>query len=69
VKKPINNKEKKSVNKKIGNRDLIRLTEPRVKPLPFSEWDEELQKIWKRGKGVINIQRTLAHQYFLNTMV
>ena len=61
MKKPINNKEKKSVNKKIGNRDLIRLTEPRVKPLPFSEWDEELQKIWKRGKGVINIQRTLAH--------
>ena len=61
MKKSINNKENKSVNKKIGNRDLIRLTEPRVKPLPFSEWDEELQKIWKRGKGVINIQKTLAH--------
>jgi len=61
VKKSITNKEKNSEKKKIGTRDLIRLTEPRVKPLPFSEWDEELQKIWKRGKGVINIQRTLAH--------
>ncbi len=61
MKKSITNKEKKSEKKKIGTRDLIRLTEPRVKPLPFSEWDEELQKIWKRGKGVINIQRTLAH--------
>ncbi|MHA1257318.1 MAG: carboxymuconolactone decarboxylase family protein [Promethearchaeota archaeon] len=61
MKKSITNKEKNSEKKKIGTRDLIRLTEPRVKPLPFSEWDEELQKIWKRGKGVINIQRTLAH--------
>ena len=61
MKKPITNKEKNSEKKKIGTRDLIRPTEPRVKPLPFSEWDEELQKIWKRGKGVINIQRTLAH--------
>ena len=61
VKKYIMNKEKELVNKKIGNRDLIRLTEPRINPLPFSEWDEELQKIWKRGKGVINVQRTLAH--------
>ena len=61
MKKSINNKENKSVNKKIGNRDIIRLSEPRIKPLPFSEWDEELQKIWKGGKGVINIQRTLAH--------
>ncbi len=61
MKKSITNKEKNSEKKKIGTRDLIRLTEPRIKPLPFSEWDEELQKIWKRGKGVINIQRTLAH--------
>ena len=61
MKKSITNKEKNSEKKKIGSRDMIRLTEPRVKPLPFSEWDEELQKIWKRGKGVINIQRTLAH--------
>ena len=61
MKKSITNKEKNSEKKKIGTRDLIRLTEPRVKPLPFSDWDEELQKIWKRGKGVINIQRTLAH--------
>lgn len=61
MKKSITNKEKNSEKKKIGTRDLIRLTEPRVKPLPFSEWDEELQKIWKRGKGVINIQKTLAH--------
>ena len=61
MKKSITNKEKNSEKKKTGKRDLIRLTEPRVKPLPFSEWDEELQKIWKRGKGVINIQRTLAH--------
>ena len=55
------NKEKKVVKNKIGTRDLIRLSEPRINPLPFSEWDEELQKIWKRGKGVINVQRTLAH--------
>ena len=61
MKKSITNKEKNSEKKKIGTRNLIRLTEPRIKPLPFSEWDEELQKIWKRGKGVINIQRTLAH--------
>ena len=61
MKKSITNKEKNSEKKKIGTRDLIRLTEPRIKPLPFSEWDEELQKIWKREKGVINIQRTLAH--------
>jgi len=61
VKKPITNKEKNSEKKKSGTRDLIRLIEPRVKPLPFSKWDKELQKIWKRGKGVINIQRTLAH--------
>ena len=59
--KSINKKEKMTANKKNGIRDLVRLTEPRVKPLPFSEWDEELQKIWKGGKGVINIQRTLAH--------
>lgn len=68
--KPISNKEEKSVNKKIGSRDLIRLTEPRLKPLPFSEWDEELQEIWNRGKNnpnnpatrpVLNIFRTLAH--------
>ena len=61
MKKSITNKEKNSEKKKTGKRDLIQLTEPRVKPLPFSEWDDELQKIWKRGKGVINIQRTLAH--------
>ncbi|MHA1257329.1 MAG: carboxymuconolactone decarboxylase family protein [Promethearchaeota archaeon] len=68
--KPISNKEEKSVNKKIGSRDLIRLTEPRLKPLPFSEWDEELQNIWKKGiedpsnpaaRPVLNIFRTLAH--------
>jgi len=70
VNKPISNKEEKSVNKKIGSRDLIRLTEPRLKPLPFSEWDEELQNIWKKGiedpsnpaaRPVLNIFRTLAH--------
>ncbi len=68
--KPISNKEEKSVIKKIGSRELIRLTEPRLKPLPFSEWDEELQNIWKKGiedpsnpaaRPVLNIFRTLAH--------
>lgn len=70
MKKPINSKEEKSVDKKIGDRVSIRLTEPRVKPLPFSDWDEELQKIWKKGienptnpaaRPVLNIFRTLAN--------
>ncbi len=47
--KSISNKEEKSVNKKIGDRSSKRLSEPRVKPIPFSDWDEELQKIWKKG--------------------
>ena len=68
--KPISNKEEKADNKKIGHRALIRLTEPRLKPLLFSEWDEELQNIWKKGiedpsnpaaRPVLNIFRTLAH--------
>jgi len=70
VNKPISNKEEKAVNKKIGSRDLIRLTEPRLKPLPFSEWDKELQEIWNKGiknpdktaaRPVFNIMKTLAH--------
>ena len=70
MKRPISNKEEKSVNKKSGSRDLIRLTEPRVQPLSFSEWDAELQKIWKKGienpdspaaRPVLNIFRTLAN--------
>ena len=67
---PISNKEEKSVNKKIGDRGSIRLNEPRVKPIPFSDWDEELQKIWMKGREdpnnpsarpVLNIFRTLAN--------
>ncbi len=70
MKRPISNKEEKSVNKKSGSRDLIRLTEPRVQPLSFSEWDAELQRIWKKGienpdnsaaRPVLNIFRTLAN--------
>jgi len=70
VNQPISNKEEKSVNKKIGDRGSIRLNEPRVKPIPFSDWDEELQNIWKKGmedptnpaaRPVLNIFRTLAN--------
>lgn len=62
------NEELKS--KKTGPRSLIRLSEPRVKPLPFAEWDEGLQNIWNRGKNkpsqpvaltVFNVQKTLAN--------
>lgn len=68
--KSISNKEEKSVNKKIGDRSSTRLSEPRVKPIPFSDWDEEIQKIWKKGienpdnpaaRPVLNIFRTLAN--------
>jgi 4-carboxymuconolactone decarboxylase len=70
VKKSISNKEEKADNKKIGPRALIRLTEPRIKPLPFSDWDKDLQKIWNKGidnpdkpiaRPVFNIMKTLAH--------
>ncbi len=44
----------------------VRLSEPRIQPLSLSEWNEELQEIWRRGgqdkdESISNIMKTLAN--------
>ncbi len=48
-----------------GSGERVRLKEPRIKPLPESEWNAETQKrlsVWKRPNGyVINIFTTMQN--------